>query len=130
MSEANCPCGSGLPLAQCCGPRLDGTQPAGSAEQLMRSRYCAYVLGNEDYLLQTWHASTRPPQLSLTRQPRPKWLGLRILGTRRGTGNDDQGEVEFVARYKLDGRARRLHENSRFLKQDGRWFYLSGELKD
>jgi len=96
----------------------------------MRSRYTAYVLCDEAYLLQTWHASTRPSQLRLAQQPEPGWLGLRIIATHAGQHSDNEGEVEFLARYKINGRAQRLHERSRFLKQDGRWFYLSGEIRD
>jgi len=96
----------------------------------MRSRYTAYVLLDENYLLQTWHASTRPAQLSLAQEPAAQWLGLRILRTRGGGEMDSEGEVEFQARYKINGRALRLHENSRFIKQAGRWFYLAGQIQN
>lgn len=95
----------------------------------MRSRYSAYVLSNQDYLLQTWHPHTRPPQLSLPQESAVKWLGLRILRTQAGGESDTEGEVEFVARYKMTSRAQRLHENSHFIKQSGRWFYLAGKLQ-
>jgi SEC-C motif-containing protein len=92
----------------------------------MRSRYSAYVLENEAYLLATWHPATRPADLELRREPRPKWLGLAI----KGAGNEDADHawVEFVARYKIGGRASRLHETSRFERLDGRWFYLDGKV--
>ena len=92
----------------------------------MRSRYSAFVLDELGYLLATWHASTRPA--SLTPNPKNlKWLGLEV---RRRTALDaDHAAVEFVARHKLGGRAERLHEFSRFVREDGRWFYLDGKAR-
>ena len=121
-----CPCGSGKPLAACCGPLIDGSAPAASAEALMRSRYSAYALRREDYLLATWHASTRPVSLDLAVEVPPKWLGLDIR--RHEQQDDDHAIVEFVARYKVNGRAQRLHETSRFVREDGRWYYVDGDL--
>jgi len=89
----------------------------------MRSRYSAYVLGLEDYLLATWHVSTRPVELNLATEPRPKWLGLEV---KTRTQIDDAATVEFVARLKVGGRAQRMHETSRFVREDGRWYYLDG----
>lgn len=94
----------------------------------MRSRYTAYCLGNEDYLLATWHPSTRPQQLNLASQPTIKWTGLEILSAPELEGNE--GLVEFVARFKQSGRAGQLHENSRFLRKHGEWFYVTGELEN
>jgi SEC-C motif-containing protein len=91
----------------------------------MRSRYTAYVLEREDYLRQTWHPDSRPAALEL--DGRQNWLGLKVLRTERGGESDDDGLVEFVARFKIDGRGHRLHEISRFERVDGRWFYLDGE---
>ncbi len=91
----------------------------------MRSRYCAYVTGNSDYLLATWHADTRPQVLSLEDAPgqRTQWLGLDVK-RHRVTGTDT-AEVEFVARYRIGGgSAVRLAEHSRFVRRDGRWYYL------
>ena len=91
----------------------------------MRSRYSAFVLDELDYLLATWHASTRPASLT-TNRPGTKWLGLEV---RRHTVIDaDHATVEFVARQKLGGRAERLHEISRFVREEGRWFYVDGEV--
>ncbi len=123
-----CPCGSGDAYGRCCGPHLDaGTRPA-TAEGLMRSRYTAYVLGREDYLRHTWHVSTRPAGLALAQDASIKWLGLEIKRTQAGGLQDQAGVVEFVARYKVGGRAERLHEVSRFIKQDGVWFYVDGDV--
>ena len=119
-----CPCGSGRAYAECCGRYLDsGEQPA-TAEQLMRSRYTAYALAREDYLLATWHASTRPSALDLGSGL--QWLGLKIVRTEAGGAHDTEGRVAFVARSKPGGRAQRLEEDSRFVKEGGRWYYVDG----
>jgi SEC-C motif-containing protein len=90
----------------------------------MRSRYSAYVIGDEPYLLATWHASTRPASLGL--EPGTRWLGLSVKSA-RDTG-PERAEVEFVARYRVGGgSAVRLHERSRFVREDGRWLYLDGD---
>ncbi|QDX80432.1 hypothetical protein B9N43_03640 [Denitratisoma sp. DHT3] len=119
----SCPCGSGKPYADCCGPCHAG-KPAATAEALMRSRYSAYVLALESYLLGTWHPTTRPVSLDLA--PAPKWLGLSVK--RHETLGTDNAVVEFVARYKVGGRAHRLHESSRFRREDGCWYYVDGEF--
>ena len=127
MSGASCPCGSGRALANCCGRYHEG-QLAPDAESLMRSRYSAFVLGREDYLLATWHPSTRPAVLDLDATPRPHWLGLVVKA--HAPLDATHATVEFVARYKLNGRAFRLHESSRFEKVDGRWLYVDGEIHE
>ena len=127
-----CPCGrcdaAGQPLAyaQCCGRYLDDHErrPAPDAEALMRSRYSAFVLERADYLLATWHASKRPSQVSF--DPGVKWLGLEVRDHR--VIDADHAEVEFVARQRdRSGRAVRLHERSRFVRADGRWYYVDGD---
>ena len=126
-----CPCGAVSPrrqplaLGQCCGRYLTpvGAVPAPDAEHLMRSRYSAFVLQQRDYLIATWHASTRPETLDF--EPGARWLGLEVR--RHRVLDADHAEVEFVARYRVAGRAVRLHENSRFVRAGGRWFYVDGE---
>ncbi|MCX7184627.1 MAG: YchJ family metal-binding protein [Nitrosospira sp.] len=122
-----CPCGGGnKEYAECCGRYLDGGETAPTAEALMRSRYTAYTLGREDYLLTTWHSSTRPTALELTSAPRSQWLGLEVK--RHEQPQPDQAVVEFVARYKVGGRAHRLHEISRFVREAGQWLYVDGAI--
>ena len=132
-AQGPCPCGRvdarrrPLPFAGCCGRYLaefDRT-PAPDAEALMRSRYSAFVLEDAGYLLATWHPSTRPPELGF--EPGLKWLGLDVRDHR--VLDATHAEVEFVARSRLAGRAQRLHERSRFVCEDGRWFYLDGEIE-
>lgn len=92
----------------------------------MRSRYTAYTLLREDYLLATWHTSTRPASLDLAADAATKWIGLEVK--RHEQQDTDHAIVEFVARYKVNGRAHRLHEVSRFVREDGRWFYVDGDV--
>lgn len=121
-----CPCGSTRSYSACCG-RYHGGETANTAEVLMRSRYSAYVRGDADYLLATWHSSTRPDTLALQEEPPRQWLGLDI----RRTGSEGElAIVEFVARFKINGRAFRLHETSYFVQEGGRWFYRDGLLHE
>lgn len=120
-----CPCGA-ADYAACCG-RYHGGIPAPDAAALMRSRYSAYVLQLEDYLLATWHPGTRPAALDLAAD-KTHWLGLEVK--RHNAESADRATVGFVARYKVGGRAHRLHEVSRFVREEGRWFYVDGEFPD
>jgi SEC-C motif-containing protein len=124
VAPRRCPCGSGLPLADCCGRLHDGTATAATAEQLMRSRYSAFALGDAGYLLATWHPSTRPAALDL--EGRVRWTGLDVLATSGGSLLAAEGTVEFRASYVVDGRSDAQHEHSRFVRVDGRWLYLDG----
>jgi SEC-C motif-containing protein len=101
--------------------------PARDAEALMRSRYVAYALGLEPYLLATWWPDTRPSGLDLNSEPESKWLGLEIR--RHELRGPASAMVEFVARYKIGGRAHRLHEVSRFILHEDRWYYVDGEFR-
>ncbi len=120
-----CPCESGLVYAGCCSELHSGRVLAQTALQLMRSRYSAFTLGNTDYLVKSWHPDTRPASLTIDESQR--WIGLKIKTVSHGGTDEDEGSVEFVARYKMQGKAYRLQENSRFRRLDGRWYYLDGE---
>jgi SEC-C motif-containing protein len=125
--HAPCPCESGEPYASCCGQWHAGLHEglhAPTPEALMRSRYSAYVLGLIDYLLATWHPSTAPGELELSPV---KWLGLEV---RHAQMAGDAGVVEFVARCRDGGRAQRLHETSRFVREAGRWYYIDGQMEE
>lgn len=93
----------------------------------MRSRYSAFVLKNEEYLLQTWHKSKRPVILDLSKQ-KVNWLGLKILHVEAGTEKDLNGKVEFVAEFKTSSNRGKLHEISNFLKEEVKWFYVDGKI--
>lgn len=131
LTATDCPCGRrdtrGRPVSypDCCGRFLDQGLSAPDAEHLMRSRYSAFVLGRSDYLQDSWHVSTRPARLDL--EPGTKWLGLEVREHR--PIDPHHAEVEFVARSRVAGRGQRLHERSRFVREDGRWFYVDGDMK-
>lgn len=127
-SRNRCPCGLPQPYAACCGRWHEGPQhlQAPDAQALMRSRYSAFVLGRHDYLLATWHPRTRPVAI----EPDPpglRWLALEVKSHHRL--DDGHASVEFVARHKQGGRARRLHELSRFERVEGIWLYVDGQAR-
>ena len=124
----HCACGSVTGYDACCRRFHSGLEIPVKAEALMRSRYSAYVLALEDYLLATWHPSTRPAALDFSDANKTRWLGLEI---KRHTVMDaNRAQVEFVARYKIGGLpAVRLHEISDFIFEDGRWLYVSGVFR-
>ena len=129
-----CPCGRldakgrAVPYSACCARYLDGATPAPDAEHLMRSRYTAFVRQRADYLRATWHPAHRPATLDF--EPGARWLGLQVRSHR--VTSADTAEVEFVARHRVGGRAVRLHERSRFVREPvqgvARWLYLDGDL--
>jgi len=141
-APTGCPCG-GPSLATCCGPYIDGSAIAPTAEALMRSRYTAYGQRNEPYLLATWHASTRPVEPLFGAEEKLQWLGLEVKSALRlrqrkaepaEQADRDRDTVEFVARFKVGGRAERLHEISNFVREPDatggalRWFYVDGHF--
>lgn len=127
-TSPHCPCESGKPYEACCRPYHEGIA-APTAEALMRSRYTAYALGLEEYLLQTWHSSTRPRALNLNEDHAIKWLGLQVkeAHTNGAQTSGTQATVTFVARYKIGGKAERLVEISDFIFEGGRWYYVAGQ---
>ncbi|MEM1369478.1 MAG: YchJ family metal-binding protein [Cyanobacteria bacterium P01_H01_bin.15] len=125
-----CPCGSGKMLSQCCSIYLQGLRSAPTAEALMRSRYSAYCLKKIGYLVETEHPSRRKPdsrqQIAATANS-VAWRGLTVILTEAGQTQDNTGIVEFVAVYHHGRSVAQLHERSRFLKEDGKWFYTDGD---
>ncbi len=115
-----CPCGGSSP---CCDRYHEGT-PATDPESLVRSRYSAYVKKLDAYLLDTWHPDTRPASINF--DDGAKWLGLEIK--KSAQESTYTATVEFVARFRIAGRAHRLHEISRFVFEDGLWFYVDGQF--
>jgi SEC-C motif-containing protein len=119
-----CPCGSNCPYGKCCGIWHAGA-PAPDAQSLMRSRYSAFVLCNEQYLLTTWHPTKRPASIPFNKNQ--KWLGLRVVAAKI-TG-EACAEVEFIARSRVSNAAAvRQHERSRFIREGGVWFYVDGDV--
>jgi len=126
MSEQQqCPCGSKKTYVECCMPVLESTARAETAEQLMRSRYTAFSKMNNEYLLASWAAKTRPKQLDTDETP-VKWINLEILDTEQGTAQDANGTVSFIASFIVSGHLCHLQEKSSFIKEDDTWFYLDG----
>jgi len=136
-TQQGCPCG-GPALESCCGPFISGEKVPQTAEQLMRSRYTAYVQGNEPYLLATWHRTTRPTDKIVDRNEALQWLGLEVksaLRLRQRKVTEGEDFVEFVARCRIAGKGQRLHEVSRFLREADdlgvqRWFYVDGQFPE
>lgn len=121
-----CPCGTGGTYDACCGPLHRGAAQATTAEQLMRSRYSAYAVGEVDHVFRSWHPRTRPADLA----PAPDlvWQGLEILEVVAGGADDDEGVVEFRARFSTPAGAGELRERSRFVRRAGRWVYVEGQV--
>ena len=121
-----CPC-QNTQYVNCCGAYHAGKYPE-NAEKLMRSRYSAYVLELEDYLLKTWHHSTRPTE-ALFDDQKTQWLELKVKSFTE-SADQQSATVEFVAIYKINGKAHRLHEISRFVHEGGQWFYVDGQFPE
>ncbi len=125
-----CYCNSNLDFTACCEPLLKARRKATTAEQLMRSRYSAYVMADINYLLMTHHKQSRPTKdrksiLSWTKSV--QWISLEIVKSEKGNANDNVGYVEFKAFFMENGKLECIHENSRFVKDKGLWFYITGE---
>lgn len=120
-APGECPCGSGRPYEDCCRPLHLGRRAAATPEELMRSRYSAFAVGDGDYLLQTWDPTTRPADLRLDGDR--SWAGLEVL---RAEGD----QVEYRATSVVAGRRQVLHEISSFRQVLGRWVYVEGDFPD
>ena len=130
MKNNQCPCGTNLDYENCCKIIHDDIHQAKTAEQLMRSRYSAFVKANGDYLMESQHSSTRKPTTkhdTLRWAMSVKWQGLKIIDKVRGEEGDDKGTVEFVASFMERFMNRKIHEDSVFVKENGHWVYL-GEV--
>ncbi|MQY14735.1 hypothetical protein SRB5_49110 [Streptomyces sp. RB5] len=118
-----CPCGLPADYADCCGRLHAGTAAATTAEELMRSRYTAFAVHDEAYLLRTWHPVARPARIDF--DPGLRWRRLEILDTVAGSAFHDTGVVEFRAHYTQDGERGEMRERSRFVRLDGAWVYTA-----
>ncbi|MCT1366900.1 YchJ family protein [Kocuria sp. HSID16901] len=131
--DQRCPCGTGEIFGACCAPVLRGDSVAPTAEALMRSRFTAFAVGDREHLLATWHPSSRPATLDLSDSL--MWQRLDILNTEGGPF-DDVAHVEFAAQYRsppgtpVEERIKGVQrENSRFVRERGRWYYVDGDLQ-
>ncbi|WP_067821986.1 YchJ family protein [Nocardia inohanensis] len=123
-----CPCGLPANYSDCCGRLHRGEVKASTAEQLMRSRFSAFAVQDEGYLLRSWDPETRPADVDF--DPGLRWDRLEVLGSTGGGPFHTEGTVEFRAHYRAHGTAGQLHENSRFRRDRGAWVYLDGEIED
>ena len=122
MSARRCPCDTGLAFEVCCGAIHAGTGQALTAEQLMRSRYSAFAVGDGPYLERSWHSSTRPRRVRV--DAADEWVLLEIVDTQAGGPLDNVGMVEFRAHHRRGGQPGVVHERSSFAREDGRWVYV------
>ena len=127
-THEKCPCGSTIQLAECCAPIIADHSRAETAEQLMRSRYTAFTLANNAYLMESWAEATRPGEIN-TEDDSIQWLHLKIQGCDKGGKQDSEGFVTFTASFLSSGHLCHLHEKSRFIKEGGLWYYLDGETE-
>ena len=126
-----CPCGSGNSYSECCEPIISGSQPAKSAEQLMRARYSGYVFAQMDFIFESTHPEHRQGyDHAGTKEwaETAEWLGLQIISTDKGGPDDSVGEVEFIARFNEKGESREHHEAGQFKKKDGCWLFTEGKM--
>lgn len=124
--QPDCPCGSALPYDSCCGPLHQGAEAA-NAEALMRARYCAHVVNRPQFILDSWHGSSRPSLADIAPFVALPWHDLTILGHQAGPS---ESFVTFLARYQ-DGDKLAFHlEKSRFVKEEGRWYFHSGSYPE
>jgi SEC-C motif-containing protein len=127
-SEKQCLCGSGSIYGDCCELLHSGARRAGTAEQLMRSRFSAYAQRNIAYLAETWDSSTRPADIDLSKED-VTWIRLEIASLKKGAKSDKKGIVEFRAFYDRNGEQHVMREISRFRKVENQWYYLDGTVK-
>jgi SEC-C motif-containing protein len=126
-----CPCGSGIDFSACCQPVIRGKKAARTAEQLMRARYSAHVNVDVDFLYDSTHPDYRKDyDHKGTRiwAENSEWHGLEILETRLGGPDDEQGEIEFIARFRDKEGLRNHHERGQFKKKQGRWLFTDGTM--
>ncbi len=126
-----CPCDTGLPIEQCCGPILSGERDAPTAVALMRARYSAYARGEIDFIMSTQDSGEDADRASTESWSRDSdWLGLEVLGTEGGGESDDTGKVEFVARFVHKGEESRHHEVAEFRRSGTRWMLIEGKMQN
>ncbi|MFQ5443820.1 MAG: YchJ family metal-binding protein [Nitrospinales bacterium] len=128
----DCPCGTGFPYTDCCGPLIRGVGFSDTAEELMRSRFTAFAKGQWDYLEQTRYpgdGELEDGRYSNLTHDGISWKKLEIFDVRKGGAFDESGEVSFVACYTENGEEKKLHETSKFIKENGRWYYSERQSK-
>lgn len=126
-----CPCGSGITYSDCCEQIISGGRTATTAEQLMRARYSAYVFAKMDFVFESTHPDHRQGYDHAGTKAwaeTAEWLGLEIIGTKRGGADDSTGEVEFIANFSEKGERRQHHEVGQFQRKGGYWYFTEGRM--
>lgn len=124
-----CPCGSGKAYNDCCQPIISGARPAQTAEELMRARYSAHAMVEVDFIFTSTHPNHRKGydhQGTREWAGKSEWLGLEIISTQQGGGEDQTGQVEFIAHYRDGEVVHDHHENALFERKDGVWLFTDG----
>lgn len=124
-TDIECPCGNKLAFSSCCLPVLLDHRKATTAEMLMRSRFTAFALHNTDHIRKSWHRKTRPNTVNSDHLV--QWVSLEIHGCTGGQASDREGTVTFSCSYLRNGQFWKLMETSHFIKENGLWYYLTGE---
>jgi SEC-C motif-containing protein len=125
----NCPCGSEKTYADCCQPLIEGERRADTAEELMRSRYTAHAKKVYDYIFETTLPASRQDEDregTAAWSKKLDWQRLEIRSVEKGGEDDDTGTVEFLARYRKNGKAFDHHEIAEFAREDGLWYFKDG----
>lgn len=124
-----CPCGSAQDYSLCCQRYLSGAELAPSPSHLMRSRYTAFVMKDAEYLIKTWHPDCHPAdfreEIVTSLAGDTEWLGLTVFAADNGN-QPNEGYVSFVARFREQNKNGAIIERSRFLKENGQWYYIDG----
>ncbi|GAA3560225.1 YchJ family protein [Snuella lapsa] len=127
MGIINCYCGNSKTYAECCQKAHIDMASVTTAEQLMRSRYSAFVLADVDYLMQSHHSTTRPikeKNAIVTWAKSVHWIKLDVIETFKGNPHDQEGTVTFNAYFYENGKIDVIHEKSAFIKENKHWKYL------
>lgn len=131
MEQMPCPCGLDALYTECCGPLIKGERHAKTAEALMRSRYSAYTQVEMDYILSTTHPDQREDYDEANSRKwaaESEWYGLEIVSTEAGGEEDNDGVVEFIAKYAQKRMRHSHHERATFSKIEGQWYFEDGEI--
>lgn len=129
----SCPCGSGINFENCCQPHLLGLEKPLTAEALMRARYSAFVAGEVQYIIDTNHPDTKndlDEEAIAAWSENSEWLGLEVVLTEKGSAQDTEGVVEFVAKYSLHGENQFHHERALFKKKDDDWYFYDVKKRE
>lgn len=127
--HSNCPCGSQKSYADCCEIAHKNHAAVTTPAQLMRSRYSAHALQLVDYVIDTYHPSCQAElqRESITQSVASHWIKLDVADVQKGC-DENEGFVTFFAYFEDEKQLYCLGERSRFLRENGLWYYIDGEF--